>query len=48
MGSRWKAKLAEIPPNLVEKLFPSSHGTVQELRAHKIPYQRHEIAALPI
>ncbi|KAJ6491004.1 hypothetical protein C8R45DRAFT_1137955 [Mycena sanguinolenta] len=44
-----KVKLVEIPADLLEKLFPSSHGSVQELRAHKIPYQRpsaHETAAM--
>jgi hypothetical protein len=49
MGSQEKAELVEIPPNWVEKLFPNSRGSVQELRAHKTPYQRpsaHETAAL--
>ncbi|KAF8158684.1 hypothetical protein K438DRAFT_1777023 [Mycena galopus ATCC 62051] len=44
-----KAKLLEIPANLLEKLFPSTCGSVQELSAHNIPYQRpsaHETSAM--
>ncbi|KAF8209587.1 hypothetical protein K438DRAFT_1960594 [Mycena galopus ATCC 62051] len=44
-----KAKLLEIPANLLEKLFPSTRGSVQELSTHNIPYQRpsaHETSAM--
>lgn len=40
MGPQEKAKLVEIPANWVEKLLPNSRGSVQELLAHKMPYQR--------
>ncbi|KAF8144091.1 hypothetical protein K438DRAFT_2102869 [Mycena galopus ATCC 62051] len=44
LQSQWdhkeKVKPGEIPVNWMEKLLPSLHGSIQELLAHKMPYQR--------
>ncbi|KAK7016497.1 hypothetical protein R3P38DRAFT_2542053, partial [Favolaschia claudopus] len=33
-------ELLKIPENQLERLFPSSNALVQDLLAHKIPYER--------
>ncbi|KAJ7868042.1 hypothetical protein B0H14DRAFT_2572536 [Mycena olivaceomarginata] len=40
MEPQGKKEALRIPQNLLEKLLPSSHASVQELLAHKFPYQR--------
>ncbi|KAJ7842627.1 hypothetical protein B0H14DRAFT_3139857 [Mycena olivaceomarginata] len=40
MEPKGRAEVLKIPQNLLEKLLPSSHASVQELLAHKIPYHR--------
>ncbi|KAJ7878390.1 hypothetical protein B0H14DRAFT_2711753 [Mycena olivaceomarginata] len=40
MEPQGRLELLKIPQSLLEKLLPSSHASIQELLAHKIPYQR--------